>query len=393
MGVHTLSDTAYKSVKSQATRGGTTSATKAAEEKVLQGKGLDPMVDPKGPAHLGPIRYSLPRMDKRPDGLWVLNCGTPMALERLLDTTGSMGRNVDIAFDGLPKSYKMLTSGTKPILGRYDVQIATANFNDVDDSRYRRSWVPVLCRSQFEMAEKIAIQMTLLYPERNGCGNGKEDSQFGLFAAAYFTNAAINRYGLKWYHLTISDEPIVPIFEPNWLKEIFGEEYITWLDKNGWQFDEKHLPDTAQAVRDLQKQAHAFFLQVETRRDVKDQWTELYGGDHVIQLPDGTNNLPFIEAVIIGLTEGVLDLQTAGDFLRECGVRKNEADQIIRAVAHIPLSAQTYSENFYKLPKAGDLFKEKTELWPIDPSELAELADQAEIGSGDQADEQGPDWL
>lgn len=378
-----MSKDAFSSVRQNATKGDTTSATREAEERIHQGQGMDPLVDPKGPEHLGPIRRSLPRFEKQ-DNLWLLTNGIPMAEETLLDTTGSMGDNVDRAFEALPKSYEMLTSGVNPILHRYDVQIATSIFNDVEDNRH--DGTPVLCRTQFEMDEKIALQMTRLTPGRNGCGNGKEDPQFGLFGAAYFTAASINRYGLKYYHFTVSDEPVVDTIDLKWLKLIFGDDVLERIKENGHDFSINNLPNTAKAVMDLQTRAHAFFLQVGIRKDVTSQWMDLYGADHLVILPDGTEYLHCVKAVIIGLTEGVLDLQSASEFLSDHKVSKNDANRIIRAVAHIPLGAQTLCPNFNKLPKAGDLFRNKTDLWPVDPKELDVVPETVPCSDG-------PNWL
>ncbi|OGE78702.1 hypothetical protein A3J19_02425 [Candidatus Daviesbacteria bacterium RIFCSPLOWO2_02_FULL_41_8] len=388
MGRETLSRAAFVSVAKLATAGGTRSATAKAEERARNQQGMDPLVDPKGLAHLGPIRRSLPRFDKQ-GNLWVLTCGMPMAEETLLDTTGSMENNVDLAFEALPHSYEMYTTGKAPVLGRYDVQIATAIFNDVED----QDGIPVLCRSQFEMGEKIALQMTKLVPGRGGCGNGKEDSQFGIFGATYLTTASINRYELKYYHFTVSDEPIVPVIDPVWLLKIFGDDVFECIKETGYEFDRKGVPDTAQAVRDLQKKAHAFFLQVNGRSDVHDQWIDLYGSDHFVALPFGTEHLHCVKAAIIGLTEGVLDLSSAEEFLRNTKVdgKKMQADQakrIVRAVAHIPLGAQAALPNFGKLPKAGDLFRDKIDLWPVSEEEL-----QSESSVTDEQSHGGVRWL
>jgi hypothetical protein len=214
--------------------------------------------------------------------------------------------------------------------------------------------------------------MTLLVPGRMGQGNGKEDPQFGLFGAAYLTKASINRWGLRYYHFTISDEPVVPSIEYKWLQAIFGDDVLERVKENEFDFTVGNLPDTAQTVSDLQTNAHAFFLQVDSRVDVRKQWTGLYGADHVIQLPDGTRHLHYVKAVIIGLTEGVLDLGSAPDFLTDHGLDEATAREIVRSVAHIPLAAQTLSENFGKIPLAGSVFREKTDLWPIDPKEVGE---------------------
>lgn len=386
MGDETLSNDAYVKVKSSATSGGRRQATFEAEDRIAAGKGMDPMVDPKGPAHLGPVRMSLPRFEKKGD-FWLLTQGLPMAEELLLDTTGSMGDNVDDAFNVLPDAYKMLIRGKNGVLSRYDVQVATAIFNDVEDRV--QNGIPVLCRSQFEMGEKIAEQMTKLPPGRMGKGNGKEDPQFGLFAAAYLTNAAINNYGLKYYHWTVSDEPLVETLSYHWLKEIFGEDILSRLEENGHNFTTQNLPSTGEAVQTLQKNAHAFFLFVEGWNSaVLRQWSEMYGEDRVVILPEGTKYLHYVKACIIGLTEGVLNLQNAHEFLEQHGASSHIARQIVRSVAHIPVAAQTFCENFDKIPMAGDIFREKTDLWPIDPDELDKIKDPLDL-----SDQEEINWL
>ncbi len=392
MGDKRFSSTTFTSIHASATRGGTTSATRNAEETYKKEKRMDPLVDPKGLPHLGPIRLSLPRFTKKEIGgksLWRLSIGMPMPEETLLDTTASMGNNVDLAFNALPRSYELLAGGTNPILEGYDVQIATAIFNDVEDND--RDGTPVLCRSQYEMAEKIALQMTMLIPGRGGCGNYKEDPQFGLFGAAYLTSARINEYGLKRYHFTISDEPIVEQIDYQWLKQIFGDNVLEYVKQNGYDFTPQRIPDTAQAVEDLQEKSHAFYLHVPGwSRDnrVLDQWTDLYSPEYVVTLPEGTTHVHLMKAVIIGLTEGVLDLQSAKDFLLTHQASPSVANNIIRAVAHIPLGAQRLAKNYGKLPKAGDLFLEKTDLWPVDPATL-----EAKDGSGTSKTSAETEWL
>lgn len=373
---------AFTAVKQTATRGGTSRATADAEERVKKGMGLDQLVDPKG---YGGIRRSLPRFEERPDGKWCLSNGVPMLEETLLDTTGSMGNNVDLAFEALPGLYDLMTVGKCPVLGRYDPQVINACFGDTSDDG-----TPVLCRSQAEMDVKIAQQLTMLVPSGNGCGNGKEDPQFGLYGAAYLTSASINRYGLGYYHFTISDEPVVETIDLSWLKQIFGKDVLDWAEQNGHTMDAKALPDTAQAVKDLQVNAHAFFVQVASRSDVTEQWERFYGKDHMIMLPGTTSSLHLVKACVIGLTEGVLDLQSAAEFLQEHAVSKKEAALIVRAVSKIPLGKQARCENFAKIPMAGAIFNSKTDLWPIDPSELA-APDKK--GKKSKPKPTGPEWL
>jgi hypothetical protein len=368
----TWSTTAYEKVSIQATKGGTVSATSEAEQRMLQGETLDPMVDPKGPAHLGPIRLSLPRFEKA-GKYWKLLHGVPLAIETALDTTGSMGNNVDLAFEALPFFYDMLKIGDNPILAKYDPQILTTIFNDVMDFVYSNGKKPVMCRTQFEMDERIAMQMTNLVPGKGGCGNNKEDPQYALFGAAYLTNAAIHtRWGLKSYHFTGSDELTDTTVTLKWLTQIYGPDVLERCKENGFELDLNNLPDTADIIAELKTKAHAFFLQVPGSYDraVKQQWTDLYGPEYFVTIPGNTRYLHCVQATVVGLTEGVLTLESAEKFLTDRKVPKSQARLIVGAVEHIPLAAQTLHPNFKRLPKPGDLFERKTDLWPVDQSKV-----------------------
>ena len=75
-------------------------------------------------------------------------------------------------------------------------------------------------------------------------------------------------------------------------------------------------------------------------------------------------------------------------FLKKNNVSDSDAKKIVRSVANIPIGAQASLPNFGKRPKKGDLFKEKTDLWPIDPIEFTtESPNKTGVPEG------GPNWL
>jgi hypothetical protein len=339
---------------------------------------LNPLVDPAG---FNVIRRSLLRFVERTDGLFTVSVGTSVPVEVRLDTTGSMGRNVDIAIQVLPDTYG-LTSGLLPDC---DLHVAIGIFGDVVD-RF------VLCRPQFEMlAEKIVDQLTLMVPEGNG-GDADEDPQYGLFGAAYLTAAYINRIGLKGYDFTISDACGRDYLEHRTLKRVFGDEVFEKAADNGFQIDPNNLPSTKEVVDDLLKRAHAFFLQVDSNRRTTNFWTELFGPERVIILPD-VHLLPQVQATIIGLTEGTLALSEVLGFLEKNGVtHERDREAILRSVSNIPIGAQAALPNFDKKPQAGDVFRTKEDLWPMDPSEVPDLADTTD-GDGASEPDAGPNWL
>lgn len=336
------------------------SATSAGKQYAKENKGLHPMVDPAGN---GVIRRSITRFVEE-GGKFIAKCGIAIHKEDLLDTTGSMKDNVDKAFYSLPRCYALLTAGKNPVLGRYDVQMATSIFGDVSDDF-------ILGRTQFEMDEKIAEQMTLLVPEGKG-DDSPEDPHYGLFGAAYLTAAAINSYGLKGYHFHIGDETAHPSLLSDQLIRVFGKDVFEKCAENGFQIQENDLPSLKQIVADLLKKSHAFFLQVGSLPKTTDFWAEIYGSERIVKLPR-VEVLSEVQAAIIGLTEGVWDLQSVEEHLiKECDVDAHEAARIVKAVAGIPIGEQMKLENFSKIPPKGSVFINKTDLWPVVSEEIPE---------------------
>jgi hypothetical protein len=329
----------------------------AGKEKLNSTGKLDPLVDP---AEYGVIRRSITRFVEKEDHL-ILGNGVAMLIETLGDTTGSMNHNVALMFDSLPKLYELLTEGDRSVLGRYDPQILNGFFGDRQDT------IPHYQRSQAEMAEKIATQLTLMIPSGDGGGNGGEDPQFGLFAAAYLTKAAINNYGLKSYHFLVTDEISHEFLDKKSLEHVFGSEVFDKVKENTEiAFSAKKLPSMSDIMSKLKSQAHAFAIVLPNmRQDTLGYWTKLYGTEHVVQV-NSTEHLPYIQAILIGLTEGVLDLEHIPEYLENHGLSKTVANKIQRSVANIPFGAQTQFENFAKIPEKGSIFANKTDLWPTE---------------------------
>lgn len=335
-------------------------ATRKAEQIAHETGKLNPLVDPAG---FGVICRSLPRfpIEKPANGLWELLVGTPMPDETRLDTTGSMGGNVDIAIQVLPDAYELEAM----VLPGYDLQMLTGIFGDVSD-RF------VLCRSQFEMtAEKIVEQLTLMVPERAG-GDWPEDPHYGIFGAAYLTDAYINKIGLKGYDFTVTDAPARDLLDERQLRRIYGDEVFEKVAENGHLINANDLPTTADIVQDLLKRAHAFVLIVGDSYSAIEFWTRMYGKDRVVILPK-MEFLPQVKATIIGLTESTLQLGQVEDFLQKNNIGENDAKRIARSVANIPIGAQAVLPNFGKRPQKGALFEKKTDIWPIDQEEAKKI--------------------
>ncbi len=346
MGKLTFTRDAYAETK--AAHSGERTVTARAERQFRETKALNPLVDPKG---YGVIRRSLPRFEEE-GSRWRMTVGTPMPVEVRFDTTGSMGRNIQVAFDVLPDLYDLLK---EDVLARYDIQVAMGTFGDVVDNI-------VLMRSQFEMDEKIAEQLTYMFPESGG-GDIPEDPHYGLFAAAYLTAPYINRVGLRGYDFTISDAPMHDRLDEATLIRVFGDEVFEKVSENGHTIDRNHLPSLEGMAKDLLTRTHAFFLQVGSSSFVTSQWSRIMGENRVVVLPR-TELIPQVISAVIGLTEGVLDLQSVNKFLESNGVSKDDAKSIARSVAGIPIGAQAALPGFNDIPTKGAIFDQKTDASP-----------------------------
>lgn len=337
------------------------SVTKKAKQEALNTGMLNPLVDPSAN---GVIHMSKPFYERNEAlQLWSLVAGMPMPIETRLDTTGSMHRNVDKAFKALPKLYDLCSS----VLPGFDLQLATGIFGDISDKF-------VLCRPKFaHSADRLVERLTLMVPEGKG-GDSPEDPHYGLFAGAYLTDARISKYGLKGYDFTVTDAAARYELVERQLIRIFGPEVFEKVIENGFNIDKKDLPSTKEVVNDLLKRAHAFCILIDEDNDARRFWNNIFSKDRIVRLPD-INYLPHTQAVIVGLTEGTLTMDTAADFLIKNDVREGMAESLVRSVAHIPIGAQELLRLKLDrpLPKDGDLFRERTDLWPVENSETTLL--------------------
>ena len=339
------SEATYTSRAKEATTRG--SATYEGEQRARQGKGLDPLVDPK---KFDVIRVSNNLMVPEGDG-FSLKFGVAMPVETDIDTTGSMGGNVEIAFRVQPKVQNLLIQGKSAVLKRYHAQIATGVVQDRQD-RFPYQ------RSQFEPDNEVEKQMGLLVPEKDG-GDSIEDYQLGLFAAAYLSKTSITNYGLRGYYFSVGDERGRDTFDPEVLERVFGP---TVMEK-AFGKTKTTLPSVKEAVAEALSKWHVFFLQVGDKSDVTSWWKGLIGKERIVRLPK-TEDLAEVQACIIGLTEGVLNARSAVDFLREANVSASEAQRIVDACLGIPLGLQKTLPNFDKIPMAGAKFTNRDDIWP-----------------------------
>ena len=324
-------------------------ATLEAEQRVKQGKGLDTLVDPKA---RGVIRVAGNLLVPVGD-VFELPYGIAMPVKTDTDTTASMGQNVDIAFAVQPKVQNLLIQGRRAVLKRYHAQLATGSIGD------RTNRYPYQA-TQFEPDNEVERQMGLLVPERNGGRDTTEDYQLSLFATAYLTKTTIVEYGLRGYYSAIGDERGRDTFDAGDLKRVFGPDVL----KLAFGSDDKSLPSVKDTAKQVLKNWHGFFLQVYDTDYTKKWWGTVFGKERIIELPR-TEDLAEIQAVVIGLSEGTLDLQSASDFLRENEVSAADAKRIVEACTGIPLREQCKAKDFDAIPLAGAKFASRDDIWPI----------------------------
>lgn len=187
-----------------------------------------------------------------------------------LDVTGSMGMLADvIAREGLGVLFQGILD-RKPVR---DPHIAFMGIGDVNcDSA-------PLQVSQFEADNRIVEQVTQLYIEHGGGGNGSESYHLPWYFAAFHTeHDSIEKRGKRGYLFTVGDEGVPPPLSRSAIKQFIGDD-IEVAD-----FSAADLLALAQRKYDV---FHVVILEgwARSRPDCVDQWRQLLG-ERVIPLKD-----------------------------------------------------------------------------------------------------------
>lgn len=322
--------------------------TKKAEQRARDTGHLSEIVDPG----VNPLRYSKIRLNPHRKR-WVATLGCPMDIEVSCDTTGSMGGEVDTEMAVLPDLYEAVAK----VLPGYDPQLCLGIFGDVCDDF-------VMCRPQFEMeAPKIVNYLKEMAPQRDG-GDGPEDPQYAMFARAYLTDAYTNRIGLKGYHFIVTDAICHDRLNREDIKRIFGKEIFDNELKNM-----ARVPTMKKMIEDLKNKTHQFILVVNAYSSAASFWRDLCGENSVIEI-GSTRQLPAVISAIIGLIEGTIDV---ANLERHLGGACGSTD-LITQLSNIDIGAQAKLRHAlpHPVPKAGDIFDQKSDTWPIQPGEFPE---------------------
>lgn len=231
-----------------------------------------------------------------------------------LDVTGSMGMIADvIAREGLGT----LFTG---ILDRKPISDPHLMFMGVGDANYDEAPLQV---SQFEADKRIIEQLTNIYLEHGGGGNGFESYNLPWYFAHYHTvHDAYKKRGRRGYLFTVGDEETPDPLSVNQIKRFLG-------DTPERELPTKELLQLAQRTYDvyhviIEEGSHA-----QRHKDtVVQKWNDLLG-QHVIRLTDHTK-LAEVVVSAIEVAEG-RDAKTSA-----AGWGAGKADIVHDAVKSLP---------------------------------------------------------
>lgn len=188
-----------------------------------------------------------------------------------IDVTGSMGILADnLAREGLGT----LFTG---VLDRKPITDPHLMFMAIGDANYDQAPLQV---SQFEADARIIEQLTQIYIERGGGGNGFESYNLPWYFAAFHTqHDSMEKRGKRGYLFTVGDEEAPGALTREQIRGVIGDDMernLTTLDMLDLA---RRLYDVYHVVIEEGQHARAFLPRV------KETWRNLLG-EHVIQLSD-----------------------------------------------------------------------------------------------------------
>ena len=230
-----------------------------------------------------------------------------------LDVTGSMGMLADtIARQGLGTLFE-------GVLERKPISDPHVMFMGIGDANYDRAPLQV---SQFEADARIIEQLTLLYLEHGGGGNGFESYNLPWYFAGFHTvHDSIEKRGKRGYLFTVGDEEAPGDLTAAQIKSVLGDELSAVLSS-------RQMLEVAQRAYDV------FHIIIEEGRyarsrphEVFSSWTEMMG-ERVIRLSDHTKLAETIVSAI-EVAEGVDPAKSANGW-------GDGKDVVHNAIKHLP---------------------------------------------------------
>ena len=232
-----------------------------------------------------------------------------------LDVTGSMGAIPEmLARRELPHFMKTLIDS--------GVAHAQVLFMCVGDAAHDHGPLQV---GQFESAAAdIDRWLTWSWLEAGGGGNGFESYDLAMyFAARHTATDHFSKRGRRGYYFMTGDEMPYAAVDRSYVRTLIGDELAADIPLR-------------QMCEELARVYHPFFLLPPTRRNSSESAWRKALGDHVIRLADAADTCR-VAAALVGLCEGVADLQSVERELRAEGLDKKRIAGILSALA--PFSA------------------------------------------------------
>lgn len=230
-----------------------------------------------------------------------------------IDVTGSMGMLADtIARKGLGVLFES-------ILARKPVTNPHLMFMAFGDATCDQAPLQV---SQFEADNRIVEQLTEIYLEGNGGGNGHESYEFPwYFAAKHTVHDSLLKRGKRGYLFTVGDEPIGP-----GLKKA---ELVRFLE-DGAERDYS----SAELLEEAQRMYDVYHIVIKEGNyahgnlsSVLKTWRPLLG-QHVIQLDDHTH---LAETIV-----SAIEVAEGHDATISAAHWGTSAQVVLDAVKHLP---------------------------------------------------------
>ena len=200
-----------------------------------------------------------------------------------LDVTGSMD-------DILEQVAKKLNVLVREILDRKPVTDPQIMFNAIGDAVVDRHPFQV---TQFESDIRIAEQLTDLYFERGGGGNGFESYPLAWYFAANHTDIdCLNKRGKKGFLFTMGDDCYPKVLTKEQISRIFGDTVSENID-------------TAALLNQVNRKYEVFHLVLDREGGWHsgnssriEKWRDLMG-ERVIKVPDYTK----VPEIIVSILE------------------------------------------------------------------------------------------
>lgn len=225
---------------------------------------------------------------------------TPIILA--FDVTGSMGEiAVQMAKEGIKTTIEQILE-RKPVTDPHIMVMGVGDAEMGDDAP--------LQVSQFEADIKIVDQLSQIYIEHGGGGNGHESYNFPWYFAATKTKIdSFDKRGKKGILFTMGDEdPALTLYKDN-VKKYIGDdlEYDISSDKLLALVQQKY--DVFHIV--VEEGSHA---RTYGAKEVAGNWAELIGQDRVIRLKDHTK-LPevIVSTLQVHAGENAADVASSWD--------------------------------------------------------------------------------